>query len=352
MSKLLGLVVAFVVTLMVSCSNLQRGRFYSYGKVHRKSFESGSTYKRTIYPTTRISQPRGKVEGLRKTVYPKRKLIYSYTNPIRVKKVNKPSEHLLTKQRVFSKNLVAIPNRSINSFRTLPDSPVNFDRQFSRYRVNNQHFPRKYQSSSWPFYPIRPSVATNFNSYRVSTSDNRKSVHRVYHSPKIRKINTINRIDFDSKRYPVPSIDDPNQSTLSKIVPPPGFRAVLVNKNGKFPINRVHSRSSAQIQNPIRVNKRTPNHYSPARVLRFEVASMREARALLDQLGSGFKVTVMNVTKKSQSKTIELPQSSTTITATTVSQRTSPTTGSTDVPVPITSIAPALEKKRKHWWKG
>ena len=360
MYKWLVSTAVLVVIVTIFCAdaaadNFER-RHFIYGQNHHRSgLNTNVAYRHIRQPALqhRYSRPNSRIDPKR-VFFTKRKIIYRYTNPIRVRKVSTvksgrpvPSKFTPVTSDYLRSGMRYFYHTSGSSSRT----------KQSDYYWNNDHtFAGNRESRPSLIQSVRPvnKINSNIRLYPAA-----KTPAKNYKKQKPESSRNYNSDTHDSIYFKTKSIDrsynsDQTKSILSGIVPPPGLRAVLIDKNGRTSINEIRSQNKPamkQMQHyfPAGIGKRISYRSFPQKVLRFRVASIREARALLGDIGSGFKVTLINETNERLTIPHEISNPVTTTLASAVLVTLSrPTIGQTA----FQSTAKKLTEALKHWWKG
>ena len=288
---------------------------------------------------------------------PGRRLIYRVARPMRVRKVltevdgklvyevpqerpRIPSTHF----RYSTNHHTSRDHETNKNFDSDFDVPVNLYRPIYRHATT-------YGSTQRPPRTIPTKPARNHHR-TLPTARTKPNSMSSYHD-RLRNSD----IHHSNKTPRQPSFDDTDRPILSNIVPPPGLQVVMVNRDTPLVDLRSPTRQrsgkndgAASINdhnsNFPNQNRIYPSNVSTRKVLRIQAANMDEARAIVANVGPGFKVRMVN-------KTTTMPLS---ITTTTTPLRNSTSRISTQQfpTTPKTSTAPLTTsiESPNIWWKG
>ena len=319
-----------------------------------------------------VSYPRQSVTPIRtsstRTIIPRgRRLIYSVTRPLRIRKVLTEQDGKLVYKEMPKERTFTHTRSKVSSTEhfptTISKSSKTIDRNFDLLEPPLDRFPGHNPAPNYGTrynQPIsvfnsrhnepklkRPQlVSTSFNSHQRPSSSSIQSDLHGY-----------NNFGFPSVQSLPGSVYTENERKfLSNIQPPTGLKMVVVRENMNY-VDLESSRYRKYNSPTISPKKRhrfhapTTFHATPqkpsSKVLRIRVATMDEARALLANVGPGFKVTVINETTSASTPFLITASSQTD--ETTLSVTFVPTT------VPSTSISLAEPTKAadlKQWWNG
>ena len=368
------------ISFLIVFATFSRKHEVSGREQYLRRYRPVQYYSQDFTPIRRLdsaSSPVRRITQLKtvnsQTFLPRRRLIYSVTKPLRVRKVLTEVDGKLV-YKVPHQISSPFPSslKHVSSYLPPRNYESNADKQFDMPENPTLNHPNErvlktiYNSklTRRPTSALKPATSIEFpqkkNSRFVPSYNSRTTAYDIDNN----RFYIRNR----NPAYQVPvkttSFHDNDRSLLSNIVPPPGLKLVVANGG----------RSSVDLRNPTRYtggksvgysqkrNYQVPNKLEPTtssrKVLRIQAASMDEARAIIAKIGPGFKVRVINGTALIPTSVTAL-QISDFATANSLASEEPATSTQIQIPFLITTTATTTTitaatttENSNLWWKG